>query len=190
MTLLDLYNNVLRLVSIVPNAKRRTRHSAQEALEARTMLTTAVADNYYANSSAATTIPAAQGVLANDTGSGLTAVLVSNPYFGYVTFNSDGSFTYTNTSSSPGDQITYKDWDGTSYSNTVAVSLTLSSNGAAPEATDDNAGSFTHDRTLNVSAPGVLSNDGDPNYLPLTSVLDTGPCQTPRPTHTGMAENF
>jgi hypothetical protein len=33
----------------------------------------------------------------------------------------------------------------------------------------------THDHTLNVSAPGVLSGSSDPNHIHLTSVLVSGP---------------
>ncbi|HQU46638.1 MAG TPA: Ig-like domain-containing protein, partial [Pirellulales bacterium] len=159
---------------------RACLHSAAivgvQQLEPRLNLTpVAVADSYYGNAGGTTTIPAAEGVLANDSGSNLSAVLVSQPYFGSVALNSDGSFTYENSSYSSGDEFSYKDFDGTNYSNTVDVSLSLSSNGAAPHAQNDPNPSVVHDQTLTVAAPGVLAGAGDPNNIPLTAVLATQP---------------
>jgi hypothetical protein len=51
----------------------------------------------------------APGVLANDTGGNLTALLVQNVTKGTLTFNANGSFTYTpNTNFSGTDSFTYK----------------------------------------------------------------------------------
>ncbi|WP_347870647.1 tandem-95 repeat protein, partial [Plantibacter sp.] len=74
-------------------------------------------------------ISAASGVLTNDTdaeGNSLTAVLVSGVSHGTLTVNADGSFTYTPTANYSGtDSFTYKANDGTSDSNTVTVTLTI-----------------------------------------------------------------
>ena len=148
--------------------------AALQPLEARLCLTpVANNDSYQGNSSATTNIPASVGVLANDTGSSLSAILVSGPSHGSVTLNSDGSFTYNNYMPMSPDTFTYKDFDGTNYSNTATVSLSLSYNGAQPRATADSSYQVVHDHTLNVSASGVLSNDSDPNNIPLTAVLDS-----------------
>lgn len=56
----------------------------------------AMADRYRATAGETLTIKA-PGVLGNDTGSGLSAVLVSPPVNGDLTLNADGSFTYVST---------------------------------------------------------------------------------------------
>jgi Bacterial Ig domain len=73
------------------------------------------------------TVPA-PGVLRNDTdadGNALTAVLVTSPSGGLLTFNADGSFTYTPTTSltSFTDSFTYKAYDGALYSNVATVTI-------------------------------------------------------------------
>ena len=73
---------------------------------------------------------AAPGVLANDTevyNRGLSAVLVSGPSHGALTFNRDGSFLYTPAPDfNGGDSFTYKVHDGLVDSNlaTVAIAVT------------------------------------------------------------------
>jgi hypothetical protein len=59
---------------------------------------TAQNDNYSVTRGVTLTVPAADGVLANDTdpdGDSMTASLVNDPSNGTLEFNSDGSFTYT-----------------------------------------------------------------------------------------------
>lgn len=81
------------------------------------------------------TVSAAQGVLSNDTGSStLTAILASDVSHGSLSFNSDGSFTYTHDgSNNASDSFTYAASDGTAQSAPVTVSLTIS-------ISDDNGG--------------------------------------------------
>jgi VCBS repeat-containing protein len=92
----------------------------------------AVADTY---SVAGNTIlaVAATGVLSNDTdvdGDTLTAALVNGVAYGVLTLNSNGSFTYTPASGYVGaDSFTYQAKDNTANSNTVTVSITVTSNG-------------------------------------------------------------
>jgi VCBS repeat-containing protein len=71
------------------------------------------------------------GVLVNDhdsDGDALTAVLVSGPSHGTLTFNADGSFTYDYTDN-PGlfdtDTFTYKAYDGECYSEEATVTITI-----------------------------------------------------------------
>jgi hypothetical protein len=55
-------------------------------------------DNYSANAGVPLTVPASEGVLANDSdpdGDPMTAAVVSGPTHGTLAFNSDGSFVYT-----------------------------------------------------------------------------------------------
>jgi PKD repeat protein len=71
----------------------------------------------------------APGVLDNDSdinGDPLTAVLVSNVSHGVLTFNPDGSFTYTPDLNFCGtDSFTYQANDGTADSNTATVTITV-----------------------------------------------------------------
>jgi hypothetical protein len=98
-----------------------------QPLEQRLLLTTANNDSYNDASLVTINIPTYAGVLANDTGSGtLSAVYISGPSHGSLTFNSDGSFTYTNTSSTfMPDTFSYKAFDGTNYSSPATVSISL-----------------------------------------------------------------
>ena len=105
------------------------------------------------------------GVLANDTdvdGQALTAAAVTRPAHGALSLNSNGGFTYTPAANYNGsDSFTYRANDGTANSNTVTVSLTITAVGDAPTANDD-TGTTNEDTALVVAAPGVLSNDSDP----------------------------
>ena len=116
------------------------------------------------------------GVLANDfdaDGDPLTAILVTSPSNGSLSFNTDGSFTYTpNEDFSGTDSFTYKALAGADY--TAAVSVTLVVTNTAPAARTDN---YTVNRNLRLSvrSQGVLDNDSDPNGDSLTAVLVVGP---------------
>ncbi len=117
---------------------------------------------------------AAPGVLTNDTDAdddALTAVLVSNVSHGSLTLNSNGSLTYTPATNYVGsDNFTYKANDGAADSNIATVSITVIK---VPVAVND-IYSVAKDTTLNVTAPGILANDSDPDGLPLTAVLVSG----------------
>jgi VCBS repeat-containing protein len=107
---------------------------------------------------------ATPGVLGNDTdadGDPLTAIKVSNPSHGWVTLNSNGSFTYTPTTNYNGsDFFTYRANDGQANSNTATVTITINVVNDAPVAVND-VYATDQDTNLNVAAPGVLSNDTD-----------------------------
>jgi VCBS repeat-containing protein len=96
-------------------------------------------DSYSTNEDIPLTITA-PGVLGNDVdvdGDTLTAVKVSDPSHGAVTLNSNGGFMYTPTANYNGaDSFTYKAYDGTVYSNTVTVSLTINSVNDPPVVSD------------------------------------------------------
>jgi hypothetical protein len=72
-------------------------------------------------------VAASEGVLGNDTdldGDTLSATQVAGPTHGTLTFNDDGSFSYTPTSTFNGsDSFTYKASDGTAYGNVATVSI-------------------------------------------------------------------
>ena len=136
----------------------------------------AVADSYTTNEDTALTVPVT-GVLGNDTdldGDALTSVVVTGVGHGSLTLNANGSFTYTPTANYNGpDSFTYKANDGTTDSNVVTVSITVTPANDAPVAVAD---SYTtaEDTALTVNIPGVLGNDTDLDGDALTSVLVTG----------------
>ena len=123
-------------------------------------------------------VPAASGVLANDTdidGDPLTAVLVSQPSHGTVTLNADGSFTYTPSANFNGTDIfLYQANDGQLNSAPVPVTIIVSPVNDAPVANNDSY-NVLEDGVLNVSAPGVLVNDSDIDSPVITAVLVSNP---------------
>jgi Ca2+-binding RTX toxin-like protein len=125
------------------------------------------------------TVPAAQGVLANDTDPDgdlpLHAILVDPPAQGNVTLNDDGSFTYSFPADLNGSvTFTYKVNDGTVDGSTATVTLTRTAD-QAPTAVDD-AYALPFNSPLTVSAAqGVLANDTDPEGDPITASLVSGP---------------
>lgn len=90
----------------------------------------AVADAYTVMESKTLTV-AAPGVKGNDTDvehDPLTAIKVTDPAHGTLTFNSDGSFTFATTRGWYGtDSFTYKVNDGAADSNVVTVTLNVTS---------------------------------------------------------------
>jgi large repetitive protein len=142
-------------------------------------------DSYSVNEDTTLTI-AAPGVLGNDTdveGDSLTATVVGNPAHGSLTLNSDGSFSYTPSLNYNGpDSFTYKVNDGTVDGNTATVSITVNAVNDAPVSVNDSY-TVNEDTTLNISAPGVLSNDSDVDGNSLTAIV------VAQPTHGTLTLN-
>ena len=139
----------------------------------------AVDDAYTVDEGATLDVAAALGVLSNDTDaemSPLTAVQVSAPSHGTLTYNADGSLSYTHDGSeTTSDSFTYKANDGLLDSNIATVSISVTAVDDAPVAVDD---AYTVDEgaTLDVAAAlGVLSNDTDAEMSPLTAVQVSAP---------------
>ena len=139
-----------------------------------TALPTASNDAYTTNQGQILTV-AAPGVLGNDTspgGSSLTAIKVTNPASGTVTLNSNGSFTYTpNAGFGGSDSFTYKANNGTSDSNIATVNIKVN----RPPVATNNTYTVAQGHVLTIAAPGVLSNDSDPDGDPLTAIKVTNP---------------
>lgn len=118
------------------------------------------------------------GVLANDSdvdGDALTAVLGSGPAHGTLSFNGDGSFMYTPDADFYGsDLFTYQVSDGLLASNVATVYLTVTPVNDAPVAAGESY-ILAEDATLDVAAPGVLSNDADVDGDPLTATPASSP---------------
>lgn len=116
------------------------------------------------------------GVLANDydpDGDPLSAIAVSAPLHGTLSFHPNGSFTYTPALNFVGtDGFLYSASDN-ALSNNALVTLTVHATNDAPVANADSY-SILHDRTLSVPAAGVLTNDTDANGDPLTAALVVG----------------
>ena len=111
---------------------------------------------------------AAPGILANDSdpdaGDTLAAVLVAGPSNGTVTQSGDGSFVYTPAANFSGaDSYTYRARDaGGLESNVATVSITITAEPDPPVAVDDSY-VVSEDGVLQINAPGVKSNDSDPD---------------------------
>jgi VCBS repeat-containing protein len=136
-------------------------------------------DAYTTDFNTTLTVNAALGVLSNDTdadGNVLTAILETSTSNGTLTFNADGSFTYTpNGGFSGADSFSYKANDGTADSNVATVTINV---GAAPNVApvaNDDAYATNEDTPLPVAAPGVLGNDTDANGDPLVATLGSAP---------------
>jgi VCBS repeat-containing protein len=133
-------------------------------------------DSYSTPEDTVLNVPA-PGVLSNDfdvDGDMLMASLVSGASNGTVLLDSDGSFTYTPAPNFNGmDSFVYESDDGDSAV-TATVEITVTPVNDAPVAVDD-AYSTDQATELNVSAPGVLANDSDPEGDGLTASLVSGP---------------
>jgi VCBS repeat-containing protein len=124
------------------------------------------------------------GVLANDSDVdnppfSLTAVLPTQPVHGTLVLNADGTFTYTPEANFNGkDSFTYKASDGVATSNAATVTITVQPVNDPPVANNDNYGPpailLNEDTPLVISAPGVLSNDSDPDF---DTIFATGATQ-------------
>ncbi len=114
------------------------------------------------------------GVLSNDSdaeGDALTATITSQSTQGTVTLNSNGSFVFVPTYNFSGaTSFSYRAYDGIAYSNTTVVSITVNGVNDAPIGRSDTY-STSEDTDLSIRAPGVLSNDTDPDNDPLTVQL-------------------
>ena len=123
----------------------------------------------------------ASGVLVNDLISAETASftveLVDDAYYGFVDLNSDGSFEFEPDADFSGaDWFSYRLTDGISYSQTVFVRVNVNPpDSNTPPLAQNDTFSVTENNILEVSAPGVLANDSDPDGDALTAVNATEP---------------
>ncbi|MFO0929485.1 MAG: Ig-like domain-containing protein [Gemmataceae bacterium] len=118
----------------------------------------AVGDSYTAIEDTALTVPAATGVRSNDvvtaplSGTSVTAELVTGPSHGTLSFNADGSFTYTPAANFFGaDAFTYRLRDAGAVTSAATVALTVVNQNDAPVATGDSY-TATEDTPLTVTA--------------------------------------
>ncbi len=99
--------------------------------------TTGADDAYLVtNSASATVVPAATGVLANDTGTALAAALVASVQHGTLTLAADGGFTYTPVPGFTGtDFFTYNTVNSLGSAGPNIVTLTVTAINSAPTLT-------------------------------------------------------
>ncbi|HXR41448.1 MAG TPA: Ig-like domain-containing protein, partial [Acidothermaceae bacterium] len=142
----------------------------------------AVNDFYSIDEDATLTVPAAIGVLVNDTDTEhdpLSAVLTTLPLHGTLTFGANGGFTYTPVANYAGpDSFRYKANDGAAESNEATVTIAVNQVNDPPVTVDD-AFTAVLNQPLDVPAAfnaglgrfvsGVLANDHD------VEVEDTAP---------------
>ena len=118
------------------------------------------------------------GVLGNDFNKALNAVKIHEPEHGSVELDTDGSFTYIPESGFMGrDSFTYEANDGITQSNMATITIYIHTKAtgyknsmdekvnAVPVASEDTI-IVKEDRIHDEPAPGVLSNDSDPNSGP------------------------
>ncbi len=119
-------------------------------------------------------VSAQLGVLANDIGTGLTAVVVDGPDSGQFAFNPDGSFTYTPDANFTGNDVfTYVASNGQVNSNVATVTISVVPENTPPVAVDDDY--VTPEDTIFEPLEGVLINDFDDDGDPLTARLISNP---------------
>jgi VCBS repeat-containing protein len=122
----------------------------------------------------------APGVLVNDSdvdGDMLTAVVDTLPNNGTLILNPNGSFTYSPDLNFSGfDSFTYLTNDGAHNSIPATVTITVHPVNDQPVAAAD-TGAVSQGGTLTETAPGVLSNDSDPDGDQLT--VSTNPVSPP-----------
>ncbi len=126
----------------------------------------ATTDGYSLNEDTALTLPAAAGVLANDSdpnGDPITALLVSGPGHGSLSLAANGSFVYTpNANYNGADSFTYQASDGALQSGTTTVSLTVGAVNDSPTAVIANASYAAVEQTsLVLKGAGLSVGDID-----------------------------
>ena len=105
----------------------------------------------------------------------LTYNIVSNPTHGGLTGTPPG-VTYTPDANYFGpDSFTFRAFDGSDYSTAATVSITVTAVNDDPPVANPDAYAVDRGATLVVPAPGVLTNDTDPDGDTLTAVPGTAP---------------
>lgn len=162
-------------------------------IAARDDVPVAVNDAYSTPEDTTLTV-AARGVLANDRHLDQedthTLAVDTQPLHGSVTLNNDGSFSYIPEGNYHGaDSFTYHINDGTTDSNIATVEITIESRDDTPTAVADSYPAV-EDSLLEVPAPGILTNDLNPDQETLTIVPGTGPAHGELTLHQDGSFNY
>ena len=125
----------------------------------------AVNDTYTTGFGVTLTVPV-PGVLGNDNdpdSDPLTAIKVSDPLHGTLTFNADGSFTYVPDANFSGiDTFTYKVNDGESDSNVATVSILVEAFVNTPPVAQDQSVTTPEDTAITIT---LVATDADDDTL-------------------------
>lgn len=155
---------------------------ATATLTVTNVVPTTTADSYAASKNVLLTVPAAAGVLANDTdadtaaGQPFSAILETAPASGTLNLAADGGFTFDPPANATGVfTFTYRAFDTVVTTAPETVTLTVSND--APVATDDGYATHMNDPIIVTAASGLLANDSDANADSLT--VDTSPASGP-----------
>ena len=131
-------------------------------------------DDYYSTDEDTTLNVELPGVLVNDSdpeNDVIIAILRSGVSHGSLSLNINGAFEYTPDTNYFGtDSFIYRAYDGHNYSNNATVTITINPINDPPIANNDDY-SMNEDTILNIAAPGILTNDTDPENDPLTALL-------------------
>jgi hypothetical protein len=134
-----------------------------------------VADAYAVDEDDTLSVPAAEGVLVNDSdpdSNPLTAVLVAGPAHGLLALAPSGAFNYKPNANYNGpDQFTYRASDGAATSAVITVALTVAPVNDPPVAVPD---TFTIPEDTYEFSRNVTTNDLNPDGNPLTAILEEG----------------
>jgi VCBS repeat-containing protein len=105
----------------------------------------------------------------------VSAEKVTDPAHGTLTFNANGSFTYTPELGYHGvDSFTYKAKDAVANSNLATVRITVGTPNTEPVAAIDSY-STNKNTAFVIAAPGILSNDSDVDGNTLTAMKESDP---------------
>ena len=142
----------------------------------------AIEDSYTATEDELLTVDMDQGVLANDTdgdGDSLTATVIVDPDHGRLSFNDDGSFTYTPDDNFFGsDSFQYRASDGNLVSETTEVSINVTGVDDPPTAVDDELSAVLQD---GAQVLDVLDNDSsDPDDAQELTIVSLSESTTAR----------
>ena len=135
----------------------------------------AVNDSYSVTEDNPLIIEVESGLVDNDVDTdSLTVILVSEPAFGRLSLNLDGSFIYLPDGDFEGsDSFTYRATDFLQQSNLATVSIDVTGNNDPPTGRDD-AYEVEFDQFLSIDATqGILTNDSDSDSTGITATLIT-----------------
>lgn len=136
----------------------------------------AVDDNFTTPKNTTITLPA-PGILSNDSdidGDILSSALIGNTLHGTITVSANGAMTYIPNQDYVGaDSVPYVACDGGGLCDTAMILINISPSTNRPPNANDDFYTTPVNTTLTVAAPGVLSNDSDPDGDPLTATKVT-----------------
>jgi predicted extracellular nuclease len=169
--------DVVHINAEYPQANRQSDHDPLVASFAITAPAQAVNDSYVTGAGVPLTVDAAHGVLANDTNAPTSVLTHTTPDHGTLTFNADGSFTYTPNAGFTGiDSFTYTVGDAVQLYRTNlppittigGVAITAGGYGSSltrmPGSTDEFYG--LTDRGPNVDGPNGTKVEPIPTFDP------------------------